>query len=55
MSVSEKVHKNISDYYQVLFKKKFQVDKEQIISCEKMIKSGNCIYAYAHSFFGEDF
>ena len=28
--------------------------KKQIFSCEKMRNSGNYIYDYAHSFFGED-
>ena len=39
----------------VLFKKGFEINKKQIISSEKMRKSGNCIYEYAHSFFGNDF
>ena len=29
--------------------------KKQIFSSEKMRNSGNYIYDYAHSFFGEDF
>ena len=45
----------ISDYNQFLFKKIFEVDKKHIISSEKLRKSGNCIYDYAHSLFKEDF
>ena len=64
MIASEKSHQNISDYNQFLFKirfevenlkKKCEVNKHQIFSSEKMRNSGNCIYHYAHSFFGEDF
>ena len=29
--------------------------KKQDFSSKKMRNSGNCIYKYAHSFFGEDF
>ena len=29
--------------------------KTDFFFSEKMRKSGNCIYNYAHSFFGEDF
>ena len=39
----------------VFNKKKIEVNKNQIFSCEKMRNSGNCIYDYAHSFFREDF
>ena len=38
-----------------LFKNRCGVNKEQIFSSELMRNSGNCIYDYAHSFFGEDF
>ena len=31
------------------------MNKKQIVSSEKMRNSGNSIYDYAHSFFGEDF
>ena len=55
MIASEKSHQNLSDYNQFLFKKRFEVNKKQIFSSEKMRNSGNCIYDYAHSFFGEDF
>ena len=39
----------------VIIEKNFEVDKKQIFSSEKIKNSGNCIYDYAHSFFGEDF
>ena len=55
MITSEKSHQNLSDYIQLLFKKIFEVNKEQIFCNEKMRNSGHCIYDYAHSFFGEDF
>ena len=45
----------MTDYNWFLFKKRFEVNKKQIYSTEKMRNSGNCIYAYALSFFGEDF
>ena len=51
MIVSEKSHKNLSDYIQFLFKKKFILIKKQIISSEKI----RYMYDYAHSFFGKDF
>ena len=51
----EKSHQNLSDYNQFLFKKRFEVNEKQIFSSEEMRNSGNCIYDYAHSFFGEDF
>ena len=35
--------------------KKFKVNKNTIFSGEKMRNSDNCIYNYAHAFFGEDF
>ena len=34
--------------------KRFEVNKKQIFSSEKMKNSGNCIYIYSHSFFRED-
>ena len=37
------------------FKKRFEVNKKQILSSEKIRNSGNCFYDYAHSFFGEHF
>ena len=55
MIVSEKSHQNLSDYNQFLFEKRFGVNKKQIFSSEKMRNSGNCIYDYCPSFFGEDF
>ena len=55
MIVQEKLQQNLSDYNQFLFKKIFEVNKKQIFSSEKMRNSGNCIYDYGHSFFGEDF
>ena len=35
-------------------KRGFEVDKKRFFSSEKKINSSNCIYDYAHSFFGED-
>ena len=55
MIASEKSHHNISDYNQFLFLKRFEVDTKRIVSSGKMRNSGNSIYDYAHSFFGEDF
>ena len=52
---SEKYHKNLSDFNQFLFKKRFQVNKKQIFSSKKMRNAGNCIYDDALSFFGEKF
>ena len=40
---------------QFIFKNGFEVNEKQIFSSEKMRNSDNCIYDYAHSFFGEDF
>ena len=39
----------------VFIQKRFEVNKKQIFSSEKMRNSGNCIYDHAHSFSGEDF
>ena len=39
----------------VFIKNKFEVNKKQIFSSEKMRNSGNCIHDYVQSFFGEDF
>ena len=46
-----------SKYIYILFlsKKRFEFDKNGIISGEKMRYSGNYNYDYAHSFFGKDF
>ena len=55
MTASGKSHKYLSDYNQFVFKKRFEFNKKQIISSEKIKNSGNCIYDYVHSFFGEDF
>ena len=55
MIKSEKSHQNLSDCNQFLLKKRFEVDKKQKFSSEKMKISGNCIHDYAHSFFVEDF
>ena len=55
MIASEKSHQNLSDYNQFLFKNRFEANKKQIISSKKMINSGNCVYNYAHLFFGYDF
>ena len=51
----EKTDRNLSDYNQFLFKKRFEVNKKQIFFSEKMRNSDNCVYDYAHSFFGDDF
>ena len=55
MIVSEKSHKNISDYIKYSFIKKLNLIKNGIISGEKIRNSGKYIYDYAHSFFGKDF
>ena len=55
MEKSETSHQNLSDYNQFLFKKRFEVNKKQIFSSDKMRNSDNCIHDYAHSFFREDF
>ena len=55
MTVSEKSHKNLFDLFQLLFKKRFEVNNEGIISGDKMRNYGNYIYDYAHSFFGDHF
>ena len=47
--------KNLSDYNQILLKRRIEVIEKQIFSSEKMRSLSNCIYDYAHSFFGEDF
>ena len=39
----------------VSIKKNIWSFKKQIFSIEKMRNSGNCVYDYAHSFFGDDF
>ena len=55
MFASEKSHQNLSDYNQFLFKNRFKANNKQIISSKKMRNSGNCVYNYAHLFFGDDF
>ena len=55
MILSETSHQNLSDNIQFLFKKDFNLIKNGIISSEKRRNSGNYIYDFAHSFFGEDF
>ena len=55
MIASEKLHQNISDYNQFLFKKVLKSIKIRFFSTEKIRNSDNCIYDHAHSFFGEDF
>ena len=49
MMASEKLNQNLSDYNQFLLKKRFEDNKKQIFSSEKMRNSGNCVYDYAHS------
>ena len=51
----KKTHYGLSDYKQFIFKKRFKVNKKLIFSSKKLRNSGNCIYDYVHSFFGEDF
>ena len=47
--ISEKIHSLF------IFKKIFKVDKKLTFSIEEMRNSGNYVYDYARSFFGEDF
>ena len=54
MIASEKSHHDLSDQNPFLLKKWFEVNKKQIFSSEKK-NAGNCIYDYAHSFFGDNF
>ena len=54
MIASEKPHENISGYIQFSFKKRFKVNTKKN-SLEKIRNSGNYIYDYPDSFFGEDF
>ena len=51
MIVSEKKHQNSTEYIHFSFKKRFEVNKERIISGEKIRNSGNYIYDYDHSIF----
>ena len=44
-------HQNLSDYIQLLFKKRFKFNKKRIISSEKMRNSGNYYPNYAQLFF----
>ena len=46
------MYQTISSFY---LKKKMNLIKKGIISKEKMRYSGNYIYDYAHSLFGDDF
>ena len=55
MIVSEKPHKNLSDYIQFLFKKDFNLLKKGLFLVKKIRNSVNYIYEYAHWFFGKDF
>ena len=55
MILSDITHRNLSDYIQYLFKKRFEVDKKLFIAIAKMRNSGNYIYDFAHPFFGKDF
>ena len=55
MIAAEKSHQNRSDYNKFLFNKSFKVFKNRFFLVKKRINSGNYIYDYAHSFFGEDF
>ena len=52
----EKTHQNLSDLICFYSKKDLKlVGNKQIFSSEKIINSGNCIYDYVHSFFGDYF
>ena len=55
MIVSAKTHQNLSDYIQFLIEIGLNFIKKVIISSENMRNSGNYIYNYGYSFFGEDF
>ena len=55
MIALEKKQQHFLDCNQILFKKRFEVNKKHIFSSEKIRNSGNCIYDYAHSFIGDDF
>ena len=55
MIASEKPHQNQSECNQFLFENRFEVNKKQVFSSEKLRNSGNCVYDYDHSFFEEDF
>ena len=55
MIASEKSHQNQLDYGQFLFKKRYEINKNGIISSEKLKNAGNYIYDCAHLLFGEDF
>ena len=55
MIVSEKSHNNISDYIQLLFKKRFEFNKKGLFLVKKMRNLGNYNCNYAHSYFGKDF
>ena len=43
-----KSHQILSDYIQILFKKKFKLEKKGIMASEKIRNSDNYIYNYAH-------
>ena len=53
MIASDKSHQNLSEYNQFILIYFFPIKTD--FSSEKMINTGNCIYDYAQSFFGEDF
>ena len=55
MIVSKKSHQNLSDYVQFSLKKRLAVNKRGIISSETMRNSGDYVYDYAYSLFGNDF
>ena len=56
MIVTEKTGQILCDNIQILFKRRYKFNKKKgIISSEKRRISGNYIYDYAHSFFGEEF
>ena len=55
MIVSEKITSKFIELYSVFIKKKrFEVNKKWIFFSEKMRKTGNYIYDYAHWIFEED-
>ena len=55
MIVTDKSHQNLSDYIQILLKKRFNLMEKVIISNDKMRNSGNYIYDHAHLFFVKNF
>ena len=55
MIASKKITSNSIRLFPVFIRKKIWSWWRHIFSCDKMRNSGNCIYNYAQSFFGENF